>query len=135
MNEIKIQSIYGVAAIVLTFVLTACDKPGSAEKLGKQLDQSVESSGKKYEDAKDKISVKTDKAEVELEGSVVTTKIKAAIMAEPGLKSLDINVDTVGEIVTLTGKVDSQEKKDKAQELSEAVSGVKQVNNQLVIAP
>jgi osmotically-inducible protein OsmY len=33
----------------------------------------------------------------------ITAKVKTAIMAEPGLKATEINVDTKDAVVTLTG--------------------------------
>lgn len=125
--------LFATITLLLTFALGACDKPGSAEKVGKDIDSAVEKAGNKIDDAKVKMSEKSEKAETEIEGSLITTKIKSATLAEPGLNSLDINVDTVGDMVTLTGNVDSKEKSDKAQQLAEAVDGVKQVNNQLVV--
>ena len=59
-------------------------------------------------------------------------KIKAAIFAEPGLKALQINVDTAQGVVTLSGSVDSMVSSDKAVALASAVDGVKSVDNRLV---
>jgi osmotically-inducible protein OsmY len=52
-------------------------------------------------------------------------------MAEPGLKSTDINVDTKDGAVTLSGTVPSAPLKDKAKEIASGVSGVKSVQDKL----
>src|SRR5215471_13722371 len=46
--------------------------------------------------------------------TAITAKVKAALIAEPGLKSMDINVETKDGTVTLSGNVDNSELRDKA---------------------
>ena len=128
-GKIKLMAI----AIVCTFGFAACDKPHNAEQAGKEIDQAAEKAGTKLDQASDKLSEQTAKTGVVLEDSAITTKVKAAILGESGLKSLDINVDTVNGVVTLTGKVDTQANSDKAKEITGGVSDVKQVKNQLEI--
>jgi hyperosmotically inducible protein len=67
--------------------------------------------------------------------SVVTAKIKTELMAQPNLKSTQINVETVNGVATLTGTVDSQQSSDRAAAIAKAVTGVKQVTNQLTVKP
>ena len=120
-------------AVAFTFGLAACDKPHTAENAGKEIDKAAEKSGEKMDQASEKVSDQTAKAGVMLEDAAITTRVKAAILNEPGIKSMDIHVDTVGGVVTLTGKVDSQANSDKAKQVATMVSEVKQVNNQLEI--
>ena len=68
-----------------------------------------------------------------VDDSVLTAKVKAAIFAEPGLKTLQISVVTVKGVVTLSGSVDSLANSERAKGLALAVSGVKNVDNQLVL--
>jgi len=120
-------------AVAFTFGLAACDKPHNAENAGKEIDEAAEKAGTKMDEASDKMSDQADKAGVLLEDAAITTKVKAAILGEPGLNSMNINVDTIGGVVTLTGKADSQANSDKAKQVATTVSEVKQVNNQLEI--
>ena len=119
--------------------LAACDKPGPAETAGKKIDQTVDKAGKKIGDAADtvgeKMSAQGVKAGVAIEDTEITTKVKTAIFAEPGLKTLQISVDTVKGVVTLTGSVNSQANSDRAKALAGAVADVKRVDNQLVVKP
>jgi hyperosmotically inducible protein len=120
-------------AMACTFGLVACDKPNNAESAGKEIDKAAEKAGAKMDQASDKVSEQTTKAGVVLDDSAITTKVKAAILGESGLKSLDIKVDTVKGVVTLAGKVDTQANSDKAKQIAGAVSDVKEVKNQLEI--
>ncbi|MGA8391321.1 MAG: BON domain-containing protein [Azonexus sp.] len=126
-------------SLFLAAGLTACDKPGPAEKAGKAMDQTAS-------DAKNKIGETVDKAEKKMteqsakagqaiDDTEITARVKAAVFAEPGLKTLQISVDTVKGVVTLSGTVDSQANSDKARTLAAAVADVKDVSNKLVVAP
>jgi hyperosmotically inducible protein len=126
-------------SLFLAAGLTACDKPGPAEKAGKAMDQTAS-------DAKNKIGETVDKAEKKMteqsakagqaiDDTEITARVKAAVFAEPGLKTLQISVDTVKGVVTLSGTVDSQANSDKARTLAAAVADVKDVSNKLVVSP
>lgn len=132
---------FTLIGISMLFVvgLSACNKPGPAETAGKKLDQTVEKTGQKIGDAADtvgeKMSAQSAKTGVAIEDTEITAKVKAAIFAEPGLKTLQISVDTVKGVVTLTGSVNSQANSDRAKALAGAVADVKRVDNQLVVKP
>lgn len=119
--------------------LVACDKPGPAENMGKKIDQTVSDTGKQIDAASDKAAIKmaeqSEKAGVAIDDAEITAKVKAAIFAEPGLKTLQISVDTVNGVVTLTGSVDSQSNSDTAKALAGAVAGVNRVENRLALKP
>lgn len=67
-----------------------------------------------------------------LDDTVVTTKVKAAILADPTLKSLQIDVITTKGSVRLSGAVDSDQNVARAGELAGRVPGVGEVKNDLV---
>ena len=119
--------IIGVS-MLLVAGLAACEKqnPGPAESAGKNIDRTMNQAGQKIGDAADKAGVAIDDTEI-------TTKIKAAFMAESGLKTLQISVDTVKGVVTLSGSVDTQQHSDTAKAMASAVSGVSNVKNELVV--
>ena len=87
------------------------------------------------EKAGDKMAAATQKAGDKIDDASITTKVKTALMAEPGLRSLEINVDTRDNIVTLNGTVDSQEKKQRAMKIAQGIEGVKSVSDNLVVKP
>jgi len=65
------------------------------------------------------------------EDTAITTKVKAAILAEPGLHSMDIGVDTKNAVVTLSGTVDSPPLKERAKQVASNVTGVRSVVDNL----
>jgi osmotically-inducible protein OsmY len=65
--------------------------------------------------------------------TAITAKVKAAIFAEPGLKSLSINVETKDATVTLSGNVDSSDMRDRAKQIASSTPGVRGVIDTLVI--
>jgi osmotically-inducible protein OsmY len=62
-----------------------------------------------------------------VDDTVITAKVKAAILEEPGLKSAEINVETFKGVVQLSGFVSSAASVNKAAEIARGVRGVKQV--------
>jgi osmotically-inducible protein OsmY len=66
-----------------------------------------------------------------LDDSVITTKVKAAILNEPTLSSAEINVETFKGVVQLSGFVRSSASIVKAVEVTRNVGGVKSVRNSL----
>jgi osmotically-inducible protein OsmY len=66
-----------------------------------------------------------------VDDTVITTKVKAAILDEPTLKSAEINVETFKGIVQLSGFVSSKASADKAVYVAQNVNGVKSVKNDM----
>ena len=66
-----------------------------------------------------------------VDDSVITTKVKAAILGEPSLKVAEINVETFKGVVQLSGFVTSTALANKAVEVAGKVSGVKSVKNDM----
>lgn len=132
-ENIKLMGI----SMLLVVSLSACDKPGPAETAGKKIDQSANKVGEKIGEASDQVAIKmaeqSNKAGAAINDAEITTKVKAAIFAEPGLKTLQISVDTVKGVVTLTGSVNSRSNSDRAKELAGAVAEVNKVESHLVI--
>ncbi len=124
-------------SMVFVVGLTGCDKPGPAETAGKKIDQVAADAGKKIDETTNKISEKlgekSDSAGVAIDDATITTKVKAAIFSEPGLQTLQISVDTVKGVVTLTGSVDSLQSSAKVKTMAAAIAGVKEVDNKLVV--
>lgn len=66
-----------------------------------------------------------------VDDSVLTTKVKAAILEEPSLSSAEINVETFKGEVQLSGFVNSRADISKAIEVARTVSGVRIVKNDM----
>ena len=66
-----------------------------------------------------------------VDDTVITGKVKSAILAEPTLKSAEINVETFKGVVQLSGFVSSQANVSTAVKTAENVHGVKSVKNDM----
>jgi len=117
-----------LAAIVAgTALMSAgCSDRQSAETAGQKLDRSTE-----------KVAAATERATKEtaivVDDAAITTKVKTAVLAEPGLKTLQINVDTKDGVVTLSGTVDTPVLKERAMQIAQQVNGVRSVVDNLAI--
>lgn len=63
--------------------------------------------------------------------STITTKIKTKLLAEKGIPSTAISVETYEGTVTLTGTVETKDQVAKAGKIATGTSGVKKVDNKL----
>lgn len=68
-----------------------------------------------------------------VDDSMITGKVKAALVADDTTKAHQINVETYKGTVQLSGFVDSAEARARAAELARNVDGVKQVKNSLAL--
>lgn len=66
-----------------------------------------------------------------VDDSVLTAKVKAALLRERGVKSTDVKVETNQGRVLLSGFVDSEEQKKRAVRVASRVEGVKEVRDGL----
>lgn len=66
-----------------------------------------------------------------IEDTVITTKVKAAIINEPTLKATEINVETFKGVVQLSGFVNSHDDIHKAVSVARNVKGVVSVKNDM----
>lgn len=70
-----------------------------------------------------------------VDDTVITSKVKYAVMSEDTLKSAEINVETYKGVVQLSGFVSTDKEIAKAVEVTRAVKGVKSVRNDIHIKP
>lgn len=68
-----------------------------------------------------------------IDDAVITTKIKAALLQEPALKSMEINVETFKGRVQLSGFVTSPSNAATAVTLARSVTGVQAVKDDIRI--
>ena len=82
-----------------------------------------------------KMNIKTTETTVgeKIDDSIITTKVKAALLADSGVKSSDIGVVTRDGQVQLSGFVENQGQIDRATEVARGVEGVKNVINEMAV--
>lgn len=68
-----------------------------------------------------------------VDDSLITGKVKAAILGDEQLKVMEINVETFKGVVQLSGFVSSKQSAQKAVEVARAVGGVKSVINKMTV--
>jgi osmotically-inducible protein OsmY len=66
-----------------------------------------------------------------LDDSVITTKVKSALLTEKNVDSTAISVETFKGRVLLAGYVKSPDQRQRAEGIARSVSGVRDVNNKL----
>lgn len=66
-----------------------------------------------------------------VDDTVITAKVKTAILGESTLKATEINVETFKGVVQLSGFVNSQSDVNKAVVVAQNVKGVKSVKNDM----
>ena len=66
-----------------------------------------------------------------VDDSVITGKVKAALVADPVTKAHQISVETFKGVVQLSGFVDTSEARSRATQVAQQVEGVHSVKNEL----
>ncbi len=121
------QCIRGAALIAAVGVTaSACDQRHPAETAGQKVDRTTK------EVASTTKNIAANAASV-VDDAALTAKVKAALFAEPGLKTLQIDVETHDAVVTLAGSVDSDVLHKRAVQIAGSLSGVRQVVDKLVV--
>jgi osmotically-inducible protein OsmY len=116
-----------VTALASSLLLVGgCGQQGTSSTVGQKMDRATDKVATATTDASSKVAMAAD-------DTAITAKVKAALIAEPGLKSTEINVDTKEATVTLSGTVASNELRDRAKQIASSTSGVKNVVDNLVV--
>ena len=68
-----------------------------------------------------------------IDDAAITTKVKAAMAQDPGVKALEVKVDTHRGAVQLSGWVNTAEEKARAEQIAKAVPGVVSVENKVTL--
>ncbi|HEV8318484.1 MAG TPA: BON domain-containing protein [Vicinamibacterales bacterium] len=82
------------------------------------------------EQARDRSSVPE-----QMDAAWITTKIQAKYFADPSVNGRDINVTTTNGVVTLSGRVDSEQTRQQAIAIARGTDGVARVEDRLAVQP
>ena len=128
----KFTSIVAVSALLL--LAAGCDRKDDKDTTaGEKLDNTIAESKQESKEAGDYVEQKTDQAVQSVDDAAITATIKGKLVADDELKAIDINVDTAGGVVTLTGAAPSATAVERATTIAKAVDGVSNVNNKLTV--
>jgi len=70
-----------------------------------------------------------------IDDATITTRVKTALLNDPDVGGLRIDVDTFKGVVTLSGRVKSETERDKAVAIARRIGGVTDVKSTLQIQP
>ena len=70
-----------------------------------------------------------------IDDATVTTRVKTALLNDPDVGGLRIDVDTFKGVVTLSGRVKSKEEEAKAVAIARKIGGVSDVKSTLQVQP
>lgn len=93
-----------VAALAAAMPIAACSSSSTSESTGEYVDDAA-----------------------------ITSKVKAALLSDSGLKSFAIGVETYKDVVQLSGFVNSDQVKAHAGDVAAGVAGVRSVRNNLIV--
>ncbi len=68
-----------------------------------------------------------------VDDTAISAKVKTAFAQDPGVKAMEVKVDTFKGTVQLSGWVNTAEEKARAEEIAKGVPGVKTVENKIVL--
>jgi osmotically-inducible protein OsmY len=70
-----------------------------------------------------------------IDDATITTRVKTAMLNDPAVGGLRIDVDTFKGVVTLSGRVKSPAERERATLLARGISGVVDVKDSLQVIP
>ena len=70
-----------------------------------------------------------------IDDATITTRVKTALLNDPDVGGLRIDVDTFKGVVTLSGRVKTKDEEAKAIALARKISGVTDVKSTLQVQP
>jgi hyperosmotically inducible protein len=79
------------------------------------------------------VEKRVEQAGAVMDDASITAKVKTALVAEPNLSGLAIDVDTSQNVVTLNGTVATDAAREQAERVAKGVEGVKEVKNNLMV--
>lgn len=105
-----------------------------AERAGEALQRGAEQAGDALERGAEKVQREVGPVvEDALDDATISAKVKANLIADPEVRALSIDVDTVDGRVTLQGKVANEGQKAEAEKLARITPGVREVLNLLQV--
>src|SRR3982751_5678413 len=104
------QKLFVATAVTLALMSLACGRAGNSNNSNAPAQANANQARKDTRE--------------ELSDSLITLKTKLALLAEKPTSGLEIDVDTNDGVVTLSGKVDTDEVKIAAGETAKKIAGV-----------
>lgn len=116
-----------VSANTREAIATVKEKTAAAVDRTKEM---ASNAARKTENATERAGERTARAASD---GTITAKVKAGLVSDPALKGMEINVDTEGGVVMLSGFVESKAEADKAMQVAKGVEGVSNVKSAIKV--
>lgn len=117
-----------VALAIAVAGLADCQQSQAPSSAAEQMKQGAKQFGRGADAAAKQLAHAAKKSAGD---AAITTKVRAALANDAGLKTLKLDVSTDHGVVTMSGTVDSEADRDHAASIASKVSGVTSVNNEL----
>ena len=124
------RSADGTTTSTTTVTNPAPETTAAAKSTANEMKADAKAAGSEM---KSDIKDAANKAGDAIEDGTITAKVKTALLADPDVKGLAIDVDTKNGVVTLKGTADKAANRDRAVAIAKDTSGVKSVDSQLVV--
>lgn len=133
-----------VCSAAVLLALTACNQQDDGKTVGQSIDsglaktgQAAKDVGQAMQEASKDVKAAGSQASAsigeKLDDAVITSTVSGALVKDPDLSVIKINVDTRDGVVTLKGSAPTAAARDRATDIAKQVKGVTTVNNQLVV--
>jgi hyperosmotically inducible protein len=141
-NPFRPRSLVVLGTLAAVLALGACNRRDETPTAGQQVDAAIAKADEKVDAARATVERDAEQArqaageaaraagEV-LADSAITAKVKASLAADPDLSTLDVSVETQSGRVSLRGTAPDAAARNRATQLTAAVTGVAAVDNQL----
>jgi len=120
------------SAFVLLSLVTGCDQ-AQEDRAATAASEAVRDANRVLHKAGEAVRESASEAGLAAEDAGITARIKTALIADQAVNGVDINVDTNGGKVTLSGHLPNQAQVDRALQIARGVEGVKAVENRLMV--
>jgi osmotically-inducible protein OsmY len=131
MDAFKQRSLFIALVLGSALAVVGCEQRNSPESVGQKVDRTSDKVAAATNDVANKTADVANRTSEVMDDATLTGKVKAAMLAEPGLRSLQIGVSTKDSVVTLSGSVESAALKERAKQVAGNVAGVRSVVDNL----
>lgn len=122
-RQIDVETFRGT--VQLNGFVDSADQKAAATRVAQGVD------GVKKVDNNLQVQTESRSAGEAIDDSVITAKVKAALIADKDVKAHEVNVETRNGVVQLSGFVDNANAKLAAADIARGVSGVRDVQNDI----
>jgi osmotically-inducible protein OsmY len=135
----RLQNVTTLAALALAGAVTlACNSGGENANAAHNANTSAAANRNAAANANTNAVANTNRdrdVDYDSPDGLITAKVKLKQLADKDASASGVDVDTVGGVVTLSGKVETEAQKAASERVAKGVEGVKSVNNQIQVVP